>query len=174
MRHRGLYFVNVHEDIRGQYRRLPLTQLLSVIRRECACVRPDALWGCGDDSGSSSRSTAPPPTAGEQRLWLAHTPGLSSQLETERRIHTHPALFSNTLTPPSSNTGGRWQHLTVADAALCVTGDSAQRGPIRQRGRNRRCCCFRALPCTTRSSTGERLQNQTENDKRHFWRYFYS
>lgn len=150
----------------GWQHRLLLIQLLSVFRCECSCVRPDTLWGSGDDSGASPWGAASPPTAGgQQQHWLIHATGLGSQLETKRRSvlalshtsQTLPAELARTLPPHSSHTGGGGHRPTVAAAAVCVAGDSAQRGPIRQRGSgNRRGCCSRALPCPTRSSTGDR------------------
>lgn len=142
-----------------------LIQLLSVFRRECPSVSLDTLWGPGDDSGSSPRGAAPPPTAGGQQLWLFLAAGLCSQLETKRRrvlalsctIHTLPAELAHTLPPRSPHAGGGGQRPAMAAAAVCVAGDSAQRGPIRRRGSgDRRRRRFRALPCPTRSSTGER------------------
>lgn len=144
-----------------------LIQLLSVFRCKCSRVSADTLWGSGDDSGSSPWGAAPPPTARgqQQQHWLVHAARLCSKLETERwsvlalshASHTVPKELVHTLPQCSPHTGRGGQFPAMAAAAVCVTGDSAQGGPIRQRGgRARRKCCFRALACPIRSSTGER------------------
>lgn len=136
----------------------------------CRCERTrlgaDAVRGPGDDSGSPPRGAAPPPTARhrEQRRRLLHAAGHSgSQLETKRRrglalalAHTGHALPVQLALPSChTHTRGGGQLAAVAAAALRVAGDSAQRGPIGQRGSgNRRRCSAGALPRATRSSTG--------------------
>lgn len=153
-----------------------LKQRFSVLRRERARVGPDTLRRSGDDSGSFPRGAAPPPTAGQwqQQRRLLHAAGLGSQLETTRRDiltlshtgHTLPAQLAHALPPHSSHAGGGGELAAVAAAAVRVAGDSAQRGPVRQRGSgNRRWCCFGALTYPIRSSTGKRW-NETENDTR--------
>lgn len=59
--------------------------MFSVFRCECPRVRPDPLWGPGDDSGSTPGGAAPAPTAGEQQQRFVYSPRLGSQLETKRR-----------------------------------------------------------------------------------------
>lgn len=94
---------------------LLLTQLLSVIRRECPRVSPDTLWGSGDNSGSATRGAAPPPaSAGQHQLGLVHTAGLNSELEATRwsfltlslASNALPAQLSHTVPPRFSHTRG--------------------------------------------------------------------
>ena len=176
--HRGLFVFSTWLQVTGQYIFLLLTQLFSVFRRECACVRPDTLRGSGADSRSFPWGAAPPPAARKQQR-LFPTAWLCTQLETERRrvvpiahtSHTLPAHLVHTLPPRASYTGGGGQLIAVAAAALHVAGDSAQRGPpVRQRGsRNRRRCRFRASPYPSGSFTGWWDGTTRNTHNRHFW-----
>ena len=126
-------------------------------RCERSCFSPDSLWGSGDNSGSSPWGAAPPPTARGQQRRLIHAEGLSPQLETKRQRVLTFSHATHTLPPWPPYTGRRGQFPAMAASAVCVTGDSAQRGPIRQRWwRDRRRPCLRAIPCSTRGFTGER------------------
>lgn len=143
------------------------TILLSY-RRERPCVCPDAVWCYGVDTGSTPWGPAPSPTAGhgqwkQRQHWLLHAAGLCPQLETKtwRRPVSHTcdltARLTHTLSPGPSNTRREGRLFTVAASGLRLTGDSAQRGTVRQRRRkSRRRSGTRAPSCSTRGSTGER------------------
>lgn len=132
--------------------------------RTWLCV--ETLWRYSNGSGPSPWGAAAPAAARKPRQWqhlgVRHTAGLCAQLETQERSglacphtgNTCPTKLTHTLPPPSPHTRGGGELLAVAAEAVRVSGDSAQRGPVRRRG-SRRECCSRALSCSTRSSAGK-------------------